>query len=106
IGGLIAGYNYELLFWVDGITNLVAAIVLFVMLKPELSNRSEAQTKEKEVVPLSFSAYKDKTYLWFIFLIVLFAFCFFQLFSTVPKYLRDNLLLNERFIGFTMAVNG
>ena len=28
IGGLIASYNYELLFWVDGITNISAAIRL------------------------------------------------------------------------------
>jgi predicted MFS family arabinose efflux permease len=36
----------------------------------------------------------------------LFSSCFVQLFTTIPKYFRDDLLLNERYIGLIMAVNG
>src|SRR6185436_2572471 len=32
--------------------------------------------------------------------------CFFQMFTTVPKYFRDNLFLTEDYIGLIMAVNG
>lgn len=104
LGGLIASYNYELLFWVDGITNICAAILLFYLLKPSrISKRSETR---QEVVPVAQSAYKDKTYLCFIGFVFLFAFCFFQLFSTVPKYFRDELHLSERYIGILMAING
>jgi len=104
IGGLIASYNYELLFWVDGITNIGAAILLFFCLKaPVVQKKSETVTEE---VPPAQSAYKDKTYLWFIVLITLFAFCFFQLFTLVPAFFRDHLFLSERYIGFIMAVNG
>lgn len=31
---------------------------------------------------------------------------FFQLFTTVPKYFRDNLKLSEAYIGYIMAFNG
>jgi predicted MFS family arabinose efflux permease len=86
IGGLIASYNYELLFWVDGFTNKVEGL-------------------ETEV-PISQSAYRDKPYLWFIFLMTLFGICFFQLFTIIPKYFRDNLFLSESYIGLIMAVNG
>jgi predicted MFS family arabinose efflux permease len=103
IGGLIAAYNYELLFWVDGITNICAAILLFSFLKPVSVSKKE--TKEEDI-PVNQSAYKDKTYLWFIVLVTMFGLCFFQLFTTVPKYFRDNLLLSERYIGFIMAING
>jgi predicted MFS family arabinose efflux permease len=52
------------------------------------------------------SAYADKTYLSFIFLTIVFAMCFFQMFTTVPKYFRDNLHLSEAYIGAIMALNG
>lgn len=104
LGGLIAAYNYELLFWIDGISNILAALLLFFLLKPTGVNLSET-TKIPELVILK-SAYKDKTYLWFIVLVMLFGFCFFQLFTTVPKYFRDNLLLSEKYIGFIMGLNG
>ena len=104
LGGLIAAYNYELLFWIDGISNILAALLLFFLLKPTGVNLSETTKIPELVIPKS--AYKDKTYLWFIVLVMLFGFCFFQLFTTVPKYFRDNLLLSEKYIGFIMGLNG
>lgn len=104
IGGVLASINYELLFWVDGITNIFAAILLFSFLKPKIHLvKKEIEHYE---VPQNISAYKDKTYLWYIVLVMMYGFCFFQLFTTVPKYFRDNLFLNERFIGLLMAING
>ena len=109
IGGFIASYNYELLFWVDGLTNIAAVILLFYFLKPNSSkqnNDSAISESEKIKIPIQKSAYNDKIYLCFIFLVTLFAFCFFQMFTTIPKYFRDDLHLSERFIGFIMAING
>lgn len=103
-GGLLAARDYELLFWVDGATNILAAVLLFAFLKPDQAVH-KGHPEEKEV-PVSISAYRDKTYLWFIFLVTMFGFCFFQLFTTVPKYFRDNLFLSEDYIGFIMALNG
>lgn len=105
LGGLIASINYEWLFWVDGFTNIAAAILLFVFLKPGEGEIHPHQKQREETAP-QVSAYKDKTYLWFIFLATIFGMCFFQLFTTIPKYWRDNLLLSERFIGFVMGLNG
>jgi predicted MFS family arabinose efflux permease len=104
VGGLIAAYHYELLFWVDGLTNIAAATLLFCFLKPGKTS-GKTETKETDVLPAQ-SAYKDRKYLWFIFLVTVFAFCFFQLFTTIPKYFRDNLFLSEDYIGFIMAFNG
>lgn len=104
IGGILASYNYELLFWVDGFTNMGAALLLMYFLKP--GTQPHPHKAAEEEVPDAISAYKDKPYLWFIVLVTLFAICFFQLFTTVPKYFRDGLHLSERFIGLLMAVNG
>lgn len=103
IGGLLAAYNYQLLFWVDGLTNIGAAGLLLYFLKP---SRITKPAPSDEAVPENLSAYRDKTYLWFIVLVSLFALCFFQLFTTVPNYFRDKLHLSERHIGFIMALNG
>jgi predicted MFS family arabinose efflux permease len=105
IGGLLASYNYELLFWVDGFTNIGAGIALLLFLKP-----AAPQPVDKSSVPTTpptvQSAYKDKTYIWFTVLTTIFAVGFFQLFTTIPKYFRDHLFMSESFIGFIMAVNG
>ncbi len=108
IGGLVAAFNYELLFWIDGLTNILAAGLLFYFLKPQIQLKKEADQDitKTEVVPEMMSAYKDKSYLWFLVLMTLFSCCFVQLFTTIPKYFRDDMHLNERYIGFIMAVNG
>ena len=104
LGGMVAAYDYELLFWVDGMTNILAAGLLFYFLRPTIQLKKE-EVKE-EAVPEVMSAYKDKTYLWFLVLMTLFSSCFVQLFTTIPKYFRDDMLLNEKYIGLIMAING
>ena len=104
LGGMVAAYDYELLFWVDGMTNILAAGLLFYFLRPTIQIKKEEI--KGQVVPEVMSAYKDKTYLWFLVLMTLFSCSFVQLFTTIPKYFRDDMLLNERYIGLIMAING
>jgi len=105
IGGVIAGYSYKLLFWADGITNIIAGLSLLYLLKP-VDVSKEKNNIEGSNEAESPSVYKDKYFLIYIFLLTLFGFAFFQMFSTVPKYFRDSLHLSEQYIGFIMALNG
>jgi len=105
IGGIIAAYSYSLLFWVDGTTNILAAVSLIYFLKPIAPSKNEIK-KEPVVALEKRSAYTDKNFMIFGFFITLFSICFFQMFSTVPNYFRDNLHLSEQYIGFIMALNG
>lgn len=102
-GGVLAKINYELLFWVDGITNITAAVVMLAFLKPV--SRKGVQETNQSVAPVV-SAYRDKTYIAFILVTVLFACCFFQIFTNLPVYLKRDLYLSEPYIGFLMALNG
>ena len=104
LGGIIASFNYNLLFWVDGITNLLAACLLYRTLSPKRNSATEV--KKKKNTEIKNSAYKDRTYLSFIFLVFLFALCFFQLFTTIPVFFKENFHLSVLFIGFIMALNG
>jgi len=103
MGGILAKMNYELLFWVDGTTNLLAAVLLWLFLKPV--NYKPQKTDHANTKPIS-SAYKDKTYLLFILLTVCFAACFFQLFTNLPFYFKNDLHFSEPVIGFLLAING
>ncbi|OQP63285.1 MFS transporter [Niastella vici] len=103
IGGLLAAINYELLFWVDGATNIVAALLLSYFLHPSKQVRP---AKKETVADPSHSAYRDKVYLFFIVLVILFAACFFQLFTNLNAYYKIELHFNERFIGLIGAING
>lgn len=104
LGGLIASHSYKLLFWIDGTTNIVAGICLWIFLAPS-KNKATAH-KPKPITDPIRSPYKDKPYLAFIFLTTLFAYSFFQLFSTLPVYYKKVLHLSEAYIGLTMTVNG
>jgi len=104
LGGLVAAYDYGLLFWIDGITNVLAAIMFYFLFRP-VSTNAKTKKEQEETTPGN-SAYKDKYYLVFIVLVSLFAIGFFQLFTTIPNYMRDQLHLNEAFIGGIMAING
>ena len=105
LGGLLASFNYELLFWIDGCTNIGAAFLLYITLSP---SRNKSTTRKLEQTPNIRvpSAYADKPYLIFFVLTILFAFCFFQIFTTLPVYFREHLRLNELTIGLLMAMNG
>ncbi len=103
LGGFLAAHNYHLLFWVDGSTNIAAAILLFLLL-PRIKSVLQNQDKENKIIIQS--AYRDKSYLYFIFLVILFATCFFQLFTMLPLFYKMEWHFNEQFIGIMMALNG
>jgi predicted MFS family arabinose efflux permease len=103
LGGLIAHINYELLFWVDGFTNLFAGVLIAFVLKPA---REEQGLKTGIDDPLVRSAYRDKTYLVFAVVTMLFASCFFQIFTNLPVFFKKEMQFSEPFIGLLMAING
>ena len=103
IGGLIAKYNYQLLFWVDGITNMGAALLMLFFVKP--AGYKPARHK-KTPGNVKQSALHDAVYMWFIVLATLFAACFFQLFTNLSVHYKLNLHFSEPFIGLLMATNG
>lgn len=104
IGGLLASINYEVLFWVDGFTNMIAAILLFKLLGSgqKLRLRRSVRMRTEKVQ----SPYRDHKYLVFIGMTILFSACFFQMFSTLFAYLKNVSGFSSIFIGILMAVNG
>ena len=104
IGGVLASINYHLLFWVDGVTNILAMILLRYYLAPDPSPVPAAGREGK--APTGKSAYLDLVYLKFIAFTILFASCFFQLFTMLPVFYKKALHMPEYMIGLLMALNG
>ncbi len=102
IGGfIIVTLSYGGLFWVDGITCILAGILLLNVLNPKTT-----RTFDEIVVENPKSAYKDFSYLIFMAAMILFSISFLQYFSTMPLYYKDVHLLNENKIGLLMGLNG
>jgi len=102
IGGLIIStLSYKGLFWVDGITCILATLVLVSVLNPK---NSKTLDDVKTINPES--AYGDKAFLIFIMAMVLFGIVFLQYFSSVPLYYKDAHQLTEFQIGILLGLNG
>lgn len=102
LGGFLASFNYHLLFWVDGCTNIFAALILL-----RLIPRSSIAKPVKHCGPVAGSSpYRDVLYLVFIGFSTIFSACFFQLFTMQPVFYKEVWHFNERFIGGLMALNG
>ena len=103
LGGILASINYELLFWVDGFTNITAALIMWLLLKPaDYKPVAQSPAEKADTLPAS----KDKLFMLFIGATVLFASCFFQLFTNLPVYFERELHLSKPTIGLLMAFNG
>ena len=103
IGGLIASYSYQYLFWIDGITNMLAAALIYWLLPPI----DIAEVKDKlENIIIKVSAYKDKVFLSFALISLLYIMSFFQMLSNLTTFFKNEVHLSERYIGFLMMWNG
>lgn len=103
LGGFFASIDYHLLFYVDGFSNILAAIILIKLLPAIKKVKNKNEEHHDHSVK---SAYQDKPYLIFIILCTLFASCFFQLFTLQPVFYKTEWKLSEQFIGGLMALNG
>ncbi len=104
VGGLIiAGIGYIWLFWIDGFTCILAALLLYLLLKPKQLNEEEKkEAMVKEGVPY----YKNGLYLLLIFTMIWIGTLFVQYFSLVPLYYKEIHLLSEDLIGALLFLNG
>jgi predicted MFS family arabinose efflux permease len=105
IGGLLAFYvGYKWLFVMDAFTSFAAAGLLIVYL-PNIPKFN--YDNDNKIKPIKAQhAYTDLHYVCFIALVALYGMCFFQLFASVPLYLKKVYYFNEAIIGGLLALNG
>jgi predicted MFS family arabinose efflux permease len=102
VGGFLASYSYQYLFWIDGLTNVFAALLIYLLLFP-ISNKSSISEKDTSQ---NLSVYKDHVFIIFAFVSILYIISFFQMLSNLTAYFKNVVQLTERVIGLLMMWNG
>ncbi len=106
LGGLIImNIGYKGLFWADGAT-CILAIVIFALLVKE--KKKPAQSLEEKLLLESNreSVFKDKPFWIFLITCIITGILFFQLFTTIPLYHREQFDLSEFQTGLLLTLNG
>jgi predicted MFS family arabinose efflux permease len=108
LGGFIAvSMGYGGLFWIDGVTCLLAAVYLAAVSwngrkrikeEPEIVELPE---KEETVV----APFRNSQYMIYLLATLIMSFAFMQWFYSVPVFIKDEWGYDERYIGVLMALN-
>ncbi len=78
-------------------------MLIYLLKSPEATDREGTSRilPHEKISPL-----KDKKFIRFMGLSILYALCFYQLYSTIPVYYKDVYRMSESYIGILMGLNG
>lgn len=102
LGGFLALVNYKLIFWLDGLTCLLAfgiALIFFKTARPTSAGREEAGAS----APLSI--WKDFFFLKILAVGIVLGTMYAQIFNTFPLYCRTVYGFRENIIGLLIAIS-
>ena len=105
LGGLlIMTVGYKGLFWVDGATCILAISLFWLLVKEK--KKSKFTDKEHPGEILTYSVFKDKPFWIFLTATLITGILFFQLFTTIPLYHKEQFDLSEFQTGLLLTLNG
>ncbi len=104
-GLIIIASGYATLFWIDGLTCIIS-IILFTYLVKEKKSKSPEKKEAIDFLDKSATVFKDKPYWIFLGISFLMGMIFFQLFTTMPLYHKDQYNLTELDTGLLFFLNG
>ncbi len=105
LGGLlIMSVGYKGLFWVDGATCIMAILIFWAKVKEK--KKSAYIDKEHPDEVLTHSVFKDGPFWIFLLICLISGIMFFQLFTTIPLYHKEQFNLSELQTGLLLTFNG
>lgn len=105
LGGLIImSIGYRGLFWIDGATCIIAILIFWIKVKEK--KKSPFIDKKHPDDVLTHSVFKDKPFWIFLFTCLVSGILFFQVFTTIPLYHREQFNLTEFQTGLLLTMNG
>lgn len=102
VGGFLATLNYRYLFWVDGLTCILAGTLFYFLFKVHSKRNYQPASPDSVII----SPYKDRIFLILLGLTFIIGMIFFQLFSTWPFFLKEHYALIEDQVGTLIGING
>lgn len=103
-GLLIMTVGYKGLFWVDGATCILAILIFWIKVKEKKKSKFTDSEQPGEI--LTDSVFKDKPFWIFLMGTLITGILFFQLFTTIPLYHREQFNLSEFQTGLLLTLNG
>ncbi len=105
LGGLlIMSVGYKGLFWVDGASCILAILIFWIKVKEK--KKSKYTDKEHPGEILTHSVFKDTPFWIFLTGNLITGILFFQLFTTIPLYHKEQFNLSEFQTGLLLTLNG
>ncbi len=105
LGGLlIMSVGYKGLFWVDGATCILAILLFWILVKEKKKSKFIDKKNPNEV--FTHSVFKDVPFWIFLLICVISGIMFFQLFTTLPLYHKEQFNLTEFQTGLLLTFNG
>ncbi|MEY2922984.1 MAG: hypothetical protein RL108_1610 [Bacteroidota bacterium] len=106
LGGLIImNIGYSGLFWVDGATCIIAILIFWIKVKEKKVHLISKEEK-KSLEANRESVFKDKPFWIFLVSCLISGILFFQLFTTIPLYHKEQFDLTEFQTGLLLTMNG
>jgi predicted MFS family arabinose efflux permease len=105
LGGLIImNIGYEGLFWIDGASCIIAILIFWYLVKEK--QKSSYLNKGQPGEILTASVFKDGPFWIFLTACLITGILFFQLFTTLPLYHKEQFDLTEFQSGLLLTLNG
>ncbi|NQX55970.1 MFS transporter [Pedobacter panaciterrae] len=104
MGGLIASYDYRLLFYVDGTVSIIAGLGILWFLPKIKDYRKALKEKVKGIVVRK--PWEDAVFIRFLLLTAVFIICSFLMFRVVPVFYKEIWKIGEFEIGLILGLNG
>jgi predicted MFS family arabinose efflux permease len=107
LGGFLATFSYNWIFYGNAIAVAAAAIVFFYFFYNRKGNTISKEVKvDTRPVEKDRNPYKDRPFILFSVLCCLFSMAFFQLISTLPLFYQDVHKMTEGEIGLILGFSG
>jgi len=104
LGGILAAFNYQWLFWGEGASYLLGSALIIVLLPKAAPSKYTSQPNTATVKQPS--VFTDTIFIRFLGIATVYTTCFFLLFRLVPVYWKEQWNMGESTIGILMGLNG
>jgi predicted MFS family arabinose efflux permease len=103
LGGIIASYNYKLLFVVDGSVSIVAGLcILFLLPYAKVTPKAD----KDGLFTSTIKPWQDWFFVRFMIITTFFNTSFFTMFRIAPLFFKEQWHFDEFIIGIILALNG
>jgi MFS family permease len=107
IGGLVAiSLGYKWLFWIDGLTCILAALHFTWRSRKWVPRTNTFDPTTSSTGSIAVPPYRNGIYMLLLFSKLFIAFAVIQWFQSVSVFMKSEWLLDERYYGFVMGLNG